>query len=231
MLRILFVSAIHRQSEVENRYPPLWPGYLAAYVEKFLGPGIIEFRYAHYRLGRELKNWKPDIVAISSVTQNFDLACTYARQAKAAGAVVIIGGAHIAAVPGCMPASMDVGCIGEGEQTFLELIRMFLERGNEWRQGLAQVSGLVYHRDSSLVRTPNRPVIENFDEITHPNRALTAYCYRSDRYRAHEAAIVSKLGWHQLSRIDSKLRKRCLFKNIRALRRSPWRNEFVNVMG
>ena len=74
----------------QNLYHPLWPAYLAANVEKHLGPDVFEFRFMTNRIEDELASFNPHIVAISSVTQNYNYAIGYARIVKEQ-----IGRAHV----------------------------------------------------------------------------------------------------------------------------------------
>jgi len=161
-------------SEVENRYKPLWPGYLAAYCNRFLVEGQVEFRFLNGRLEQQLETFRPDVVAIGGVSQNFHHAARCAAESKRNGAVVIIGGPHISALPSCLSEHMDIGCIGEGEQTFLELMQTLLKKGEIALDGLRGVRGIVFHDGGTLSRTPSRPLVEKLDNIPHPDRSLVS---------------------------------------------------------
>jgi len=190
MKRILFASARDPFSEVETRYPPLWPACLAAMLEKHLGSEAFDFHLLRGKFEDELASFNPDVVAISSVTQNFTIAKEYARAAKARGKPVIIGGPHITALPECLSAEMDVACIGEGEETFLELMRLYLDtpacaapgttdRGASRPNGLEQIRGIAYHDNGKLTRTPPRPQRPSLDDLPHPKRSLLGYGRRT----------------------------------------------------
>ncbi|MFC1461292.1 B12-binding domain-containing radical SAM protein [Verrucomicrobiota bacterium] len=175
MKRVLFINAADPVSEVENRYRPLWPGYLAAYAEKRLGSGLFEFRFMTGRLDNELDSFKPDIVAISCVSQNYNYAITCASVAKRHGMSVVIGGIHISLVPTSLTNEMDVGCIGEGEETFVELLRHDLDFGGFRAAELGGINGIAFRRDGELVVTAGRAVCPVLDEIPHPKRSLIGY--------------------------------------------------------
>ena len=142
MIRILFVSATNPTSVKHNLYPPLWPAFLAAYAVDRLGPQSLEFRYVSQRLENELVLFKPHVVGISSVTENFHRAVDIASMAKSHNIPVIIGGMHITSLPGCLSDGMTVGCIGEGEQTFVELMQLFLDKGALSTKGLESIDGI-----------------------------------------------------------------------------------------
>jgi radical SAM superfamily enzyme YgiQ (UPF0313 family) len=185
MKRVLFIGAADPLAKVENHMRPLWPAYLAAYTEKHLGAGQIEFRFMTGKIDEELTSFKPDVVAISAITPNFGYAIEYARTAKKAGLPVIVGGMHISALPDSLAREMDIGCIGEGEKTFLELMRLFIGKGDFLKKDLAAISGIVYFDETGqLVRTPKRDVIESLDDIPHPKRSLIGYSHREYLYTA-----------------------------------------------
>lgn len=175
MIRILFVNAADTLSEVENRFRPLWPAYLAAYAEKKLGPGKFEFKYLTGSLETELKMFKPQIVGISAVSQNFNYAIRFASTARKSGATVIVGGIHITLLPHNLTTDMDVGVLSEGEDTFAELLGIYLEENGLPTHRLSGVQGIVYHRDGRPVTTAPRPMVASLDDLPQPNRSLIGY--------------------------------------------------------
>jgi radical SAM superfamily enzyme YgiQ (UPF0313 family) len=124
---------------------------------------------------QELDEYQPDVVAISAVSQNFNRVAPYAQAAKARGKAVLVGGIHVSMLPECLPQEADAGCIGEGEETFAELMRVFVERGRFSEEALSGVRGIAYRSKGRLVLTESRPLIANLDEIPHPKRDLSGY--------------------------------------------------------
>jgi len=175
MKRILFVNATDPLSESENRYRPLWPAYLAAYADKALGRGQFDYRFATEKIEKELNDYSPDLVAIGAVTQNFGYAREYARVCKSQGLPIIVGGPHISLLPETISESMDVGCIGEGEKTFSELLELFLNKGELKREELHKIDGLVFLDNGRIVKTRPRNLIQKLDEIPHPRRDFIGY--------------------------------------------------------
>ncbi|MFH1114627.1 MAG: radical SAM protein [Pseudomonadota bacterium] len=175
MRRILFVNATDPLSETENRYRPLWPAYLAAYAENVIGRGQLDFRFATEEISKELHGYRPDLVAIGSVTQNFGYALDYARICRNHGLPVVVGGPHVSLLPETISENMDVGCIGEGEQTFTSLLELFLNEGGLKRQELAGIDGLVFRDNGEIVKTRPRDLIRKLDEIPHPKRDVVGY--------------------------------------------------------
>ena len=175
VMKVLFATAVDPVSEVQNRYRPLWPTYLAAMSDKELGAENVEFRYCQGDLAKELETFNPDFLAVSSVTQNFNYLEGYANAAKKRSIPVILGGMHISAMPASLPRDVELGCIGEGEETFVELLKIWLDHGEFPKKYLADVKGIVYRENGNIIVTPDRPPIPSFDYIPHPKRSLIGY--------------------------------------------------------
>ncbi|MEN6627778.1 MAG: radical SAM protein [Candidatus Sumerlaeia bacterium] len=149
--------------------PPLGLGYLASYVKKYVGG--VEFVIA--RDVDELIAARPDLVGISFVTYNASIAARHAKKIKEAlGVPVLCGGPHVSTLPILDPA-FDVAVLGEGEETFAELVRLFIAEKRFEPGSLAKVSGIIYRDESgAAVTTPPRPMIKDLDSIPYPDRAL-----------------------------------------------------------
>ncbi|MCK7508785.1 MAG: cobalamin-dependent protein [Desulfobacterales bacterium] len=101
-------------------------GYLKAHTER-LFPGQIEYHVAQNL--KDAVRFHPDILGISSTSQDFEEAiilCEGARTAKVP--VVILGGFHITAFPETLPKAADIGVLGEGEITFGEIVSSLEQR-------------------------------------------------------------------------------------------------------
>ncbi len=171
-MRLLFVNAIDTFSEIETRYPNLGFGYLASALIDHFGKDFFEFKFVDSKVTAALLEFRPDIVCLTSVTQNYNLAKEYAVAAKTCGLPVIIGGVHISMLPGSLSPSMDVGCMGEGERTIVDLLSLFVKKGKFVPDDLAGIKGIVYHGSSGIQITPAQEQIENLDDISSPARGL-----------------------------------------------------------
>lgn len=161
---------------VLNVIQPLGLAYLAAVLEKNNFPvRIIDcFIDSSYKdLFKEILKEKPDVVGITATTPTFEPARFIASKIKdlIPSALLIIGGAHITAQPyetmeyNCF----DIGVIGEGETTFLELLKHIQEN---IREGLGAIRGIVYRQEGKVIITPKREFIKNLDTLPHPARRL-----------------------------------------------------------
>lgn len=167
--------AIDPSNEIEIRYPPLGIGYLISSLRKHFGEEAIEFKGINSNIEQEITTFKPDIVGISSVSQNYNKAITYAKIAKKYKLSVICGGVHISMVPSSLTDDMDVGVIGEGEETICDLIELFRREGKFDKNGLQKIKGIIYwDDDGGIVITDKRQLIYQIDNIPFPARDLFA---------------------------------------------------------
>ena len=171
-LKFLFVNAVDPTREFEVMYPPLGLAYLASSIRAKFGSDSPEFKVIDQDIEQGIKTFKPDIVGITSVTQYYNRAVRYARICKKYQLPVIIGGVHISALPATLTKDMDVGVIGEGEETITALLYLFLEKGFFDKDQLHSVDGIVFRRDNELVVTKRRELIEPLDKIPMPARDI-----------------------------------------------------------
>ncbi|MBU1084264.1 MAG: radical SAM protein [Candidatus Omnitrophota bacterium] len=112
--------------------------------------------------------FSPKYVGISAPTMLISAAGELARRLKEKNGdiVMIVGGPHMSAVPGMTMEkykSIDVGVIGEGEVTILELLKALDEK-----KPLGSVKGLIFREGDSIRTTAPRPYIADLDTIPFP---------------------------------------------------------------
>ena len=107
-------------------FPSLSFGYLKSYLKLHLGHTVSMDRLHSPEEARSC-----DILAISSTSQDYEIARQIARDAKhlKANVITVLGGHHVTYLPGTMAREFDYGVLGEGEETFLELVRHIFEYG------------------------------------------------------------------------------------------------------
>jgi len=170
--KIMFINAIDVTNKIAISLPPLGLGYLAGSLRKEFGPDMIKFKIVDRAIEQEIKEFDPDIIGISSVSQNYNRAIEYARIAKKYNLPVIVGGVHISALPSTLTIDMDVGVIGEGEETIIRLFNLFTERKHFDEKSLAEIKGIVFRRGGKIVVTEKRLPIEPLDTLPMPARDL-----------------------------------------------------------
>jgi len=119
-----------------------------------------------------LRRFQPDVVGITTTTPVFHRALELARAVKkwAPDMPVVVGGPHISAAPvsAMQHECFDVGCAGEGEQAFYELVTA-LGRG----ESAETVRGLIVrHPEGGIVFTPPRLSLVDVDTLPFPARHL-----------------------------------------------------------
>jgi anaerobic magnesium-protoporphyrin IX monomethyl ester cyclase len=173
MIKILFVNAIHPESEIETRYTPLGVLYLSASLKKAFKPGTFEIKLAHKDVEKSIKSFNPDIVGITAVSQNFNFAIRYAKLARKHGLPTMIGGVHVSILPESITEDMNVGCIGEGELTIIELMNVFMKHKGFPPGELEEIDGIVFRKNGKLIKTRPSPMINDMDQhIPYPDRSL-----------------------------------------------------------
>lgn len=156
--------------------PPMGLAYLAAMLEKHnFSVEILDcpaLCISFESLGKEIESRRPDIIGITATTATVTSGLKTAKIAKSVlpNSTVVFGGAHFTFMPEYTMRendSIDIGCIGEGEYTFLDLVQS-LEKGGD----LNDVQGIIYRLNEKIVRTSPRPYISNLDELPFPARHL-----------------------------------------------------------
>ncbi len=165
-----YLSAV--KSVVGVCSPPLGLAYLASMIRDEHDVRIIDSNVLDYGVDdvrRELKSFYPDVVGITSSTPSIYEAYRVARAAKSLrdDCVVVMGGPHVTFLPEeaiTESGSVDVVVLGEGEETFRELVDTIDHGGS-----LDSVRGIEYRKGDKTVVTKPRPFIRDLDKIPLPS--------------------------------------------------------------
>lgn len=149
--------------------------YVAANYRKYFPEDeirLLDPRFQRYSLSQVMdliEDYRPDIVGVSAMTHEALTAYALLRNIKTSfpEVLTVLGGAHITTT-GDLPlkecGDIDIGLIGEGEVTFLELADA-LRRKN----GFNAIKGIVYRDGNSLpVITQPREPVEDLNQIPFP---------------------------------------------------------------
>ena len=176
MMKITFINPPQTNSKYKFLgvvAPSLGIGYMAAVLEKngydvdVIDASALELTYDE--IGEEILKRDPDIVSISALTPTIGVALDSADKIKQVkpDTVVVLGGYHPTFEYKSVleEESVDVVVRGEGEYTLLELVQTIEKHGD-----LKTVHRLAFHdeNDGSLVLTPDRPVVQDLDELPFP---------------------------------------------------------------
>jgi len=173
-IKILFISTYDYDQKMKFacKYPPLGLGYIVSFLRKNIGQSVIECKIVDDDIEACIDSFKPDIVGISTISQNFDIAKNYARIAKEKGCKTIMGGIHISSLPHTLPPEVDAGVIGEGEETTLELVRLFSKYSDFPHHELMNIRGIVFRDGDNLIQTEPMPLLNSLDDLPLPARDL-----------------------------------------------------------
>jgi len=120
-----------------------------------------------------------DVVAFSLLTKDVPVGLDIAKKVKNSNPniVTVVGGPHISGDPNfVLEDSIDYGVIGEGEETFVELLR-----GIEQIKEPIDIKGIVYSKNGKVVSTGKRERIDNLNGL-RPVRV-------SDFYNVYDASL------------------------------------------
>jgi radical SAM superfamily enzyme YgiQ (UPF0313 family) len=174
VLKIGFIQAPGNDSRSYGI--PLAFGYLIAVLQQQWDK---PFDYRITAEPYDLIEYEPDLIAISSVTSCFWQVPEFAAlfRERLPGTRIMLGGHHISALPQRLPEAIDVGVIGEGEDTFLDLVRQ-LTPGLGWREGeLRDIAGICYHsRSGGVAVTGRRALRRDLDTLPFPVRSRNPTC-------------------------------------------------------
>ena len=174
---ILLINApVKRMSKHASLTPPLGLAYIAAIlIRAGYRVSAIDFNVSGFdpnRLKRALDRGNPGIIGISVHTETYPSGLEIAEIAKQVnpGIIVVMGGPHATVMYQEVAKKRDIDVVvrGEGEYTMLELADCFIRN----KGGLAGIKGIAYKDNGMVKTTPERPFIENPDELPFPSRGL-----------------------------------------------------------
>ena len=119
------------------------------------------------------KLFSPDLIAITTATNDFDYTVHIASLLKKISkAPIVTGGFHPTIAPEEVIAKecFDIVCIGEGEEAFLELVNAL-----EKRKKIDKIKNLWIKKNNKIIKNQVRSLIQNLDKLPFPDRELFSY--------------------------------------------------------
>ncbi len=157
-------------------FPQLGLGYLAAVLEQnnydvdVIDCQALNIHYDEFKSA--ISKRQPDLVGMTAITLTYKSALHLAKLTKEIhpNCITVLGGPHATfwdeeALQEC--PDLDVVVRREGEYTLLELVQR-LDAGKSFHD----VIGITCRNDGKIVTNPDRPYIENLDELPYPARHL-----------------------------------------------------------
>ena len=171
---ITLVNPPQTSGAPESGFIPLGIGYLAAVLEKNgYTVDVIDCQVqkpTKKELENELNRLQLDVIGVTSTTLTYKSATEIVKTAKEAcpDSLTIMGGPHVTVLDEQTlneQPEVDIVVRGEGEQTLLELVDL-ASKSN--LKDLGAVAGISFRKDRKIVQTPDRPFIQNIDELPYP---------------------------------------------------------------
>ena len=132
-------------------------------------------------LEKEIQDFEPDYIGVTVWTTFIASAIRTAEYCKRTypSAIIIAGGPHVTLLPENIKNSdvFDIGVIGEGEQSILEIVN-----GNS----LDSIEGIFYRDNGTIRQTKPRVFVENLDDFGIPDRTLL----NEGKYEAEDMGLI-----------------------------------------
>lgn len=123
-------------------------------------------------LDYKLKHFRPDIVCLSVMSTQLDLALKIAERVKSKSREikVMFGGVHPTITKGDLLKSeyVDYVCLGEGEKSLSTFIKNNLKAGTS----TDDIKGIWYKNGDEIVSSGYSELITDLDELPFPNRQI-----------------------------------------------------------
>jgi len=170
-----FLAEDEKEQQVMKPYPPLGLLYISSWLRhKGFDVEIFDSTFAsrqelEARLARRSAGASGDVVGIYTNLMTRANVLAIARQAKAHGWTVVLGGPEAANYPEeYLERGADVVVAGEGEATMEELLPALATRGPHRLEG---VLGTIFRdQDGACVHNQERPQIADINSIPWPDR-------------------------------------------------------------
>ena len=174
-------------NEKNHGFPPLGIAYLAAVIRENMPE--VDIKLYDKIPGNEFQADNFDIIGISSITLCFPMAYKFGlKLRKNYKGIIVLGGIHFT-LQKQLPIWADIGVIGEGEITFLELIKAYISQGFSFSE-LSNIKGIAIRDRDNVSFTMPRQLVENIDELPFPARDL----FKMENYLKDNNSFGTKIG-------------------------------------
>lgn len=151
---------------------------------------ILDMRVDDRTIRQEIEQFQPNVVGAGCVTAGYYECIKVLEEAKKVNpeVVTVVGGHHASVMPRDFAKPfINYVVIGEGEQTFPELIDSL-----EQKRDISQIKGLAIPENGNLTFTKERPLID-LNSMPIPNRQVTTK-YRARYFRGTWHPLACTIG-------------------------------------
>lgn len=126
---------------------------------------------------KELSNGA-EIIGISSMAYSSKKAIQIVTHLKSLGVPIVWGGVFSTVCPESCLEYVDIACIGEGEESLLDLINK-MEQGRDFRNTM----NFIFKDNGKIIKNPLRPLIQDLDSLPFPDYDFSSqYALENDRF-------------------------------------------------
>lgn len=152
-LQLLFLASVLSSASYRDHFVSVYPGYRGGLIPEVEVKILdLQAEKSDFDLKGFLIEEQPDIVGVTAPTQLFNQAAEISKTVKEAlpGALRIIGGAHVSALPEetLRNSEFQIGVLGFGEETLTELCMQYAQGYVD----AARVRGIVFKSKDGEVR-------------------------------------------------------------------------------
>lgn len=131
-------------------------------------------------LVKQAKNYNPDLVAFSVLSDRYAWACDMAKELKEhINAPFIFGGLHPTLVPEVVIKNdfVDIVCLGEGEEAFLELVNHMSKNKKNYK-----IKNIWFKKNGKIIKNKVRPLIQDLNSLPYPDKELYEFEISPGKY-------------------------------------------------
>ena len=133
-------------------------------------------------LEKEIRDFDPDYIGITVWTTFIASAIRTAQYCRmiCPDAIIVAGGPHVTLMPEDIKKidAIDIGVIGEGEQTILEIVNS---------KPLHSIPGIFYSENGVVKQNEPRLFVKNLDDFGIPDRSLLI---NEEKYEAEDMGLI-----------------------------------------
>lgn len=124
---------------------------------------------------------KPEIVGLTATSSDFNKVILLSSKIKSAyNPLILLGGAHITSVPQTLPRNVDVGFLGEAEETIVDVFKLINDNSISTER-LKGILGIVFFdEEGKLQINQRRPFQRDLDSFPLPARDIFSRDYWKD---------------------------------------------------
>ena len=186
-MKILLINPAVRPDS-PKLLPNVGLGYIASAVHRAgIDLEILDIdahRFTEEEIERLLRIKKYDAVGIGTLASQYKWAKSIAHVIKSVrpNVPIIVGNTLGTSVPDVLltKTDVDIAVLGEGDVTIVDLLTK-INNGAP----LSSVPGICYKENGKVHKTPDRPVIDNIDEIPFPNWDLFEFELYLEKSKQH----------------------------------------------